>query len=292
MKPDLEAYIGQIEGLPTTQSVLVKLIEFFQQPERDIDDVCKLIHQDPALSAGVLRFANSPLYAPEEPIHEVYDAIAWVGFTQIYHAVVASLASQVLTLSKSSHGIDVGETWKHSAKAAVYAGAIGAKFQETEGMAFTAGLLHDVGKIAFSMGDDTGYIALVNQFGSGPALEAAEAAHFGFGHAAVGAGLLRKWGLPVPISEAVRCHHLVGGVKPHERLCAMVSLGNIMAHEESATTPAGQYADSEIAIHARELLKLSKDDLEVLRLEKQKDVGAMTGVFGAGTLSKKAAVLK
>ena len=55
MNTSLEDYIGQIEGLPTTQGVLVKLIEFFQQPERDIDDVCKLIHQDPALSAGVLR---------------------------------------------------------------------------------------------------------------------------------------------------------------------------------------------------------------------------------------------
>ena len=289
MNTSLEDYIGQIEGLPTTQGVLVKLIEFFQQPERDIDDVCKLIHQDPALSAGVLRFANSPLYAPEQPIHEVYDAIAWVGFTQIYHAVVASLASQVLTLSKTSNAINVGETWKHSAKTAVYASAIGAKFQETEGMAFTAGLLHDVGKIAFSLADGPRYAAVINRFGSGPALEAAEIEAFGFGHATVGAALLRRWGLPVPIYEAVCFHHITGGVKPHERLCAMVSLGNIMAHDETAGTPGDQYAGSEIAVSAMALLKLSKDQLDLMKVEKQKDIEAMISMLNPGSAKKTAA---
>lgn len=280
--PDLDEYIGKIKALPTAPGVLVKLITIFQQPDRHIDDVVALIRQDPSLTAGVLRYANSALFAPETPISEVFDAIEWVGFSQVYHAVVANLAAQVLQLTKRSCGVDVNHIWLHSATAAVCAGAIAKRAQESEGLAFTAGLLHDVGKIILSLAEGDEYTEITKQFGSGPALQEAEAKAFGFGHAELGARLLTRWGLPKSITIPTRYHHQAQGVEPLIRLCAVVTLGNIMARTGEATAAGAQYAGSEAAIHATNILQLSKDDLDAIWQRSQKDIKTMQETFGAG----------
>jgi putative nucleotidyltransferase with HDIG domain len=282
VNPDLDVYIGQIKALPTAPGVLVRLITLFQQPDRHIDDVVALIRQDPSLTAGVLRYANSALFAPETPIVEVFDAIEWVGFSQVYHAVVANLASQILQLTKGACELDVNRLWLHSATAAVYAGAIGKRAGENEGLAFTAGLLHDVGKIVLSLAEGEEYTALLNQFISGPQLQSAEEKNFGFSHAAVGARLLKRWELPEAIVEPIRCHHQVEGKQQFERLCAVVSLGNVMAHTGDGAASGEEYADSEVAVHARTVLRLTTGDLDTIRLASLKDIEAMTDVFGAG----------
>lgn len=281
MNKNLDLYLEGITTLPTAPGVLVSLITLFQQSDRDIDDVANLIRQDPSLTAGVLRHANSAYSVPERPIADVFDAIAWVGFSQVYQSVVAKLASQAMQLPKGAGGIDVEQVWSHSAIAAVCAGAIAKRVRENEGLAFTAGLLHDVGKIVLSLAEGAKYTTLKNKVGCGGlVLQSAEEVFFGFGHAEVGAGLLSRWGLPEEIAEPVRQHHQVSRVQPFERICAVVSLGNIVAHAADATTPGGQY-ESEEAVRAMSVLELAPDDLEALLRDAQQDIGRMTGLLGA-----------
>jgi putative nucleotidyltransferase with HDIG domain len=179
-------------------------------------------------------------------------------------------------------GIDVEKLWHHSVMAAVSAGVIARKAQENEGLAFTAGLLHDIGKIVLASAEGAKYTALTKEIedgGSSP--EGVEAMLFGFGHAEVGARLLSQWGLPEEISVPVLHHHQVCWVQPHERICAVVSLGNIMAHVAEANIPEKR-TDTEEAVCAMDVLQLGEDDMATLLQEAHNDLKRMAGLLGAG----------
>jgi putative nucleotidyltransferase with HDIG domain len=279
---NLKSYIGRLKTLPTAPGVLVKLITVFQESDRDIDEVAVLIHQDPSLTADVLRYANSAFFVREDPVVDIFEAIAWVGFSQVYQAVVAKLASQALRLPKDVSGLNVDQIWNHSAAAAVYASAIARELQENEGLVFTAGLLHDVGKIVLSLAEGVFYSELIAKDGShGSLLQKEEKLLFGFGHAEVGASLLNRWGLPEDISEPVRQHHQTGWAGPRERICAMVSLGNIMAHAGDETRGGNHYG-SEEAISALAALQMKESDADKLLQASQNDIKRMAEAFGAG----------
>jgi len=110
-------------------------------------------------------------------------------------------------------------------------------------MAFTAGLLHDVGKLVLVSVEDVNYAELVRKVGDfGPALSAAEESAIGFTHAALGARLLARWGLPENVCLAVQFHHqFPAAATQYQRLQATVSFANSLAHEMidgPASTPA------------------------------------------------------
>ena len=279
MNQELESFIGNLKGLPTSPGVLVRLVTLFQKPDRDIDDVAKLIRQDPSLAAGVLRHANSASFGAEEPIGDVHDAIAWVGFGQVYQAVMTKLAAQSLQLAKGTNGIDADQLWQHSAIAAVCATAIAKQVHENESMAFTAGLLHDIGKVVLSLADGATYKKLLATAGSGGSLlQEAETSFFGFGHAEVGACLLQRWGLPEEVCKPVLYHHRACPDQSFERICAVVSLGNIMAHAAVETATDGHY-DSLDAAYAMKILQLEKNDLTTLLDRSQDDIKQMMESF-------------
>jgi putative nucleotidyltransferase with HDIG domain len=276
MKDKLDSYIGKIENLPATPAVLVKLIGLFQQPDRDVDQIVELMSRDPSLTAEVLRHSNSAQFGQEDRIVDVFDAIMRMGFHQVYQTAVAKFGMQALALPQSTYGMDVTALWQHSAAAAATSGAIAKRVEEPEGIAFTAGLLHDVGKIVMALAERAPYTALASEFAhSGSLLEEKETEMFGFAHSEVGGRLLEKWGLPEEISVPVRYHHRVDWPPPHERLCAIISLGDCMAHAAETEAPETCY-DSKEAVNAMRLLQLGKEDMAQLLQDAQNDIKHLT----------------
>jgi putative nucleotidyltransferase with HDIG domain len=280
MDDKLDSYIEKVKNLPATPTVMVRLIALFQQPDHDVDDIVNLMRQDPSLTAEVLRHSNSAYFGQEEPVVDVFEAITRVGFYEVYKTAVAKLGSQALHVPKGASGAEVERLCRHSSITAVTAGIIAAKAGENEGLAFTAGLLHDVGKIVLASAEGARYAALTNEVGNGgSSLQGAESLLFGFGHAEVGARLLAKWGLPEEISVPVLHHHQKKWIQPLERICAVVSLGNIMAHAVDASIPGEQY-DSPEARCAMGVLQLEQDDLAALLQAAQSDIQRMTAALG------------
>jgi len=275
----VDIYIASVKTLPTPPVVLIRLITLFQQSDRDVDDVANLIRQDPSLTAGVLRHANSACMVPDEPVTEVFDAIALVGFAEVYNAVVTKLASQTLRFPKGMTGIDVDKLWRHSAIAAVCAAAIAREIGESESLAFTAGLLHDVGKIVFSLAEGARYTALTKKGGmEGTEMQSLEMGLYGFDHAEVGARLLEKWGLPAEISQPVGNHHLVNRGEALGRASATVSLGNILAHGSEIKEPDKLFKTVE-AMSALHVSKLKETDLKRILQDSQKAIEQMTSAL-------------
>jgi putative nucleotidyltransferase with HDIG domain len=279
MKNKLDSYIDNVEHLPATPSVLVKLIALFRRPDRDVDEIVELMRQDPSLTADVLRYSNSAYFGSDECIMDIFEAVMRLGFYQVYQTAVARFGLQTLCPSEGAPGIDVEKLWRHSAAAAATAGVIAKKIEEPEGLAFTAGLLHDVGKIVLASAEGAAYAALCKEVGdSGSELLKQEQRFFGFQHCEVGGRLLERWGLPEEISFPVRYHHRVGPVQKFERLCAIVSLGNRMAHAVEASSPEKEFKTFD-AVFAMGVLKLGEDDLAGLLKDAQKDIERLQGLI-------------
>jgi HD-like signal output (HDOD) protein len=118
-------------------------------------------------------------------------------------------------------------------------------------------LLHDIGKLVFASVEGSKYADLLKQAGAfGPGLAEAEQAAFGVSHAAIGARLLARWGLPENVAAAVLHHHgSASAGKPFERLAATVHLANNLAHHMIDQVPP-----------APDLLSCSPDSMALLQL--------------------------
>jgi putative nucleotidyltransferase with HDIG domain len=279
MNDTLDRYIEGVKNLPMAPTVLIRLVALFQTPDREVDEIVELMRQDPSLTAEVLRHSNSSYFGHEEPVVDVFEAITRMGFYEVYKTAVARLGSQTLRAPQSAGGIDVEKLWRHSAITAVTASLIARKVQENEGLAFTAGLLHDVGKMVLSAAEGGVYAMLTKKAGEeGSSLPRMEAMLFGFGHAEIGAKLLDRWGLPEEITVPVSLHHQIDWPKPHDRICAVVSLGNIMAHAAEDDLPGNPYAAPE-AVCALMALELGQTDVADLLADAQNDIKRMTALL-------------
>jgi putative nucleotidyltransferase with HDIG domain len=265
-----DQYIDWVTDLPPAPTIATELLGLFGNPHRDIDRIVELIGHDQSLTANVLRRCNSASFRGEEPVADMFEAIMRLGFHEVYYVVAALVGARAMSLGKNKAGLDVGSLWRHSVVTAVAATALARRVQESEAIAFTAGLLHDIGKQVFSAVEGSAYADLVRKNGAfGQRLADAELSVFGVTHARIGGRLLARWGLPESVAAAAFNHHgspyLAG---PFARLAATVSLANSLAHQmiDPAAPAPNWLADNPDAVI---LLQLSADDTTPLVAEIQ-----------------------
>ncbi len=240
MKDRLDQYIDGVRHLPPTPTLMVKLLALFREPDVDIDEVVQLMSHDPSITAEVLKRCNSGYFGGSEPATDMFEAVTRLGFYEVYQIVVALFGARAMAAPDSGGGIEVAALWQHSVIVAVAAGVVAKELGEPEGIAFTAGLLHDVGKVVLASEEGAKYVTAVLQGGpAGLMLANAERALFGFDHTEVGARLLARWELPPDVIAAARHHHQLAGAEPYERFAANVQLANALAHRaEASPTPS------------------------------------------------------
>jgi putative nucleotidyltransferase with HDIG domain len=283
MRDDLDHYIDAVEHLPTAPVVMVKLIALFREPECDLDEVVNLLSVDPALTAEVLRLCNSAHFGADEAVVDVFDAVMRLGFYEVYRRALAMFSLKTMSAGTAGDSISVDQLWRHSAATAVLSGMIAKQTGDSEGAAYTAGLLHDIGKLVLASAEGPKYGALIRQSGGfGRGLEAVEKAEFGFAHGAVGARLLARWGVPLDISTPVSLHHDQGWPEPFARMSAIVSLGNIAAHrlDQGAGEQPQDLPDATPAVQA---LQIPIDQLADLVQRAEEEVAKLEGLFPVAT---------
>jgi putative nucleotidyltransferase with HDIG domain len=240
----LDAYIESIEHLPPTPTLMVKLIELFRQPGADVDEIVTLLRQDPALSVEVLRRCNSAYFAQDNPVMDINEAVFRMGFHEVYQMTVALSGTRALTPGEKVPGFSAEALQRHSNITAIAAGALALDADESEGIAFTAGLLHDVGKLVLALGERERYVAVLEECrDSGASLSETEKMIFGFNHDEIGARLLQRWGVPVEVVMPALGHNDPQPKGEWHKFVALTNMGSRMANfieEEKATGPFTQ----------------------------------------------------
>lgn len=208
-------YVGRIDAIPTLSKTYLELTKALRSHTLPLRDISSIIEQDLALTAKVLQTVNSVRFAPARRIQCVFDAVQMIGF-EVVRALVLSI--QVFEFCHHTSKTELFQTvWSHSLRTAVRAKRIAAYEDlpyELCDETFLLGLLHDIGKVVLGASCTADYQKLwVNHRDNSAALVDAESRMFGADHAHVGAFLLRLWGLPEEIAQAVQMHHSIGAVE-------------------------------------------------------------------------------
>jgi putative nucleotidyltransferase with HDIG domain len=204
----LDRFIDSVQALPPAPHILPELLALLGQHDVDTSRLVDLITFDQALTASVLRLCNSPGLAGDERVHDLPNAITRVGLREICRLVTCVIGEGMLGAPQRGYGLARGELWRHSAAAAIAGRAIARDLGLDDALAFTAGLLHDLGKLALSAALDRARAELADQTEQARRsfLEAEELI-LGVNHAEVGGRLLERWRFPPALVHAVRHHH-------------------------------------------------------------------------------------
>ena len=209
-----------VDKLPPFSPVLTKLLATLSDDEVSFGEMAAIIETDAVLAGNLLRVVNSPLYGRISTINSVRHAVAILGSIKIRNLVLGMSVSRRWAGAKAPANWDAKQFNVHSLAVAVLSDLV---VLETpvpypEG-AFTAGLLHDVGKLLMTVARPAEFETLyeVYKAGGDPA-NTCEMDVFGVTHAEISGAILEKWKLPKQIEEAVAYHHSpdqANGGKPH-----------------------------------------------------------------------------
>ncbi|GAB4327642.1 MAG: hypothetical protein Kow0010_11210 [Dehalococcoidia bacterium] len=191
--------------IPVLPVARLRALRLLANAEPAIEDLEMLVNADPALMAAALRAANSAHSAPATRVRTSREAIVRLGTKNTRRIVLAATLETAFD-NLAYANLDLHELWRHLIGCAIVAddaATAGAGHSE----AFTAGLLHDVGRLAMAEQDPRRYAEVVAAARAGaPALDA-ERSTFGLTHIEWGQAVARAWDLSEDLVDAIGGHH-------------------------------------------------------------------------------------
>lgn len=231
-----------IIGLPTLPTVVSKMIDQVDSPRTSAASLARLISSDQALTAKVLKLANSAYYGFPREISTVNMAIVVLGFNAVKEMGLSLSVFDVFKKTPSAGYFDVTLFWEHSVGCGVASRMLARAYRAPfAGEAFVAGLLHDVGKVILKQYFDAELAEIIKvQKENIVSLEIAEEQVIGTSHAQIGAWLAEKWNLPTLICETILHHHDPWEAATEPVFVACASIGDYLCHL-SRTGQSGRF---------------------------------------------------
>jgi putative nucleotidyltransferase with HDIG domain len=200
-----ERALAALRCLPPLSAVAIKL-QLADREDLGIDDVAEMIRADAALSADVLRLANSPLFGLGQPATSILHAVALLGLNRVIAFVITAALRSFANPARGTAALK--RCWRHG----LTCGLICEDLAEIVGLdpdiAYTAGLLHDIGRSGMLGVWTRRYAGLLDEATPEPlALLASEQRELGITHVDAGACLLQDWRLPDVLVEVAQFHH-------------------------------------------------------------------------------------
>jgi putative nucleotidyltransferase with HDIG domain len=192
--------------------------------------VAKILSQDQVLVAQLLGLANSPFFGLAGAVLSIQEACVVLGMNTLRSTLIATGAMRVFPITKKRiYNREV--LWHHALCVAGITRFIALRLRLDEGSAFTAGLLHDIGKMAFDECCANALPAMLQYQKEHDCYEfEAEQAVLGMTHSALGAKLAQHWKLPAIVVAAIADHHTTVTQSERARLVDIVNLGDLLFH--------------------------------------------------------------
>ncbi|MBK9797090.1 MAG: HDOD domain-containing protein [Holophagaceae bacterium] len=205
----VRAFVGGLGRIPSLPSLYSELVALLQREDAGMADVARLIRRDLGMASQVLKLANSVHCASNRPVTEIGQAVAMLGVDSLrslvlFRGIISSFDSP------RPQGLDLEKLWFHSFEVAtgVRQLAVLEGFTQLADLAFSTGLLHDIGLVVLATEPAGRYRAILEKAQTTRVpLAVLEHDTYGVDHAQVGAHLLNLWGLPPTFCRPVREHH-------------------------------------------------------------------------------------
>jgi HD-like signal output (HDOD) protein len=192
--------------LPPFPQIAVRVLKLAGREDLQLHQLCELIAADGAFASEVLIVANSLLYAPRYPATSILQAIAFLGVHALQGMSITVGARAYL--GQSMHYPELRGLWRHNLACAIIAQRLASSDVIDKDVAYTSGILHDIGRFAMAVILPKDYAALLQTHCGPPdSILERERALFGWNHCEVGRRLIDEWNLSREFDAVVLDHH-------------------------------------------------------------------------------------
>ncbi|MFC1867939.1 HDOD domain-containing protein [Thermodesulfobacteriota bacterium] len=208
-KPDAQEIDRKMESVSPIPQIALKVIRMIQDDTFGMQDMAKEIRQDQIISAKIIRLCNSAFFHQKDKVDSINRALIMLGEKQLLRMVVSASIEDLFSNDTRGYSLCKGGLFNHAVGTAMISEKIADFSGRVSGdIAYTAGLLHDIGKVALDQYVDLAYPLFYRRTQvDGETLITVEGEVFGLNHAEVGGRLAEKWSLPEHLIEAIRYHH-------------------------------------------------------------------------------------
>ena len=245
----------KLKQLPSLPSAVSELMASFGDEDVDIAEIAHKISRDQGLTARVLRVANSSFYGLQSKVGTINDAVVVLGFRAVRSMVLAVGMNSVLRVEQCP-GFEVQAYLRHCVGVGLAARSLAQLTGYNAELAFTGGILHDIGKLVLASNFSAQYTEVLAYRNKHDCfIIDAERDVLGMDHAQVGALLAEAWRFPPALHEAVAEHHAPAG-SAATSLAALIHLADGLTH---ALGLAGSDDEMVMPVDATAWLRLGLD---------------------------------
>jgi len=256
--------------LPSVPMVLTKILRTIDEERATARRLEELILHDPALTARILRLANSAFYSFRSEVKTISHAITLLGLNLIKSLAIGVSIFESFTRGLKREASTINSLWMHSFGVGTLAQEIWqprTNRSEAE-FAFLCGLLHDVGKVVCFKNDTRRYAELfaTDKEESDGDICVCEFECYGLTHASIGSMLAARWGLPDDLATVVREHH--DPLNASLPLVSVVSMADMVAKKLGIGYDGDNKVSPDLDV-LREQLQMDDQEFEQLTISAQ-----------------------
>ncbi len=264
----------ELASLPSTT---VRLLDLLDEPDVGADAVLEVIEKDPSLTANLLKLSNSAYYGLRRNVGTVREALVMLGNRAVLTLAFAASMGEIMRGPLAGYRLRRRQLWHHSLSSAIAAARLAADgSRQDRDRAFTAGLVHDIGKLLLDK-PLQGQVEVVPPHARAHELLNAELHILGFDHTMAGAALAEAWSFPVDLAASIGHHHAPAADAP--AVVRVVAAANLLANRAGFPAGADLVDDDEVAAaiaHAG----ATAVDVPTLAAEVCRDLEGMLTVLG------------
>ncbi|MEK7752184.1 MAG: HDOD domain-containing protein [Acidobacteriota bacterium] len=204
--PEARTRLRRWENLSPFHPVALRLMRAAASDDVPLTEVAAIVRRDAVFAAEILRLANSPMFGFRQEIDSVLHAVCLLGPERVRGLALTVALRRFLGAVLATEAARV--CWRHNLACAMVAEELALALMMPSDAAYTAGLVHDLGRLALLASDPNHYAAMLAEAEAKPSrLCALEREAFGVDHCQAGATLMRHWGFPPVLCEVAAVHH-------------------------------------------------------------------------------------
>jgi putative nucleotidyltransferase with HDIG domain len=228
--PDREKIEQSMDAIQPIPQVVLKILRLIEEEEYDIKALTTEIRKDQVISAKTLKLCNSVMFAGTNKIESLDHALVYVGLQALVKLVISASVDHYFNNAGAGYSLCKGGLFHHAVGTAIICEKLATVTGLVKpGLAYTAGLLHDIGKVVLDQYVNSAYPLFYRKLSNeGRSFSETETEILGVNHTEIGSDLARKWDFPDSLIDVIQFHHRPEDAQRNLELTHIVYLADLL----------------------------------------------------------------